>query len=124
MNQPSYAPDGYLWNDSQHTFAHEYLLPELEDVLTRVAPDPEHTRVLDLGCGNGAVTAWLARRGFEVLGVEPLSEGIERARAAHPDPEFSFAEQVRPLAKSMIAVARRPAEHSTTTRPKPGTSPT
>jgi 2-polyprenyl-3-methyl-5-hydroxy-6-metoxy-1,4-benzoquinol methylase len=41
-------------------------------------------RVLDLGCGEGAFAAELARAGAEVLAVDVAEEPLRRARAAHP----------------------------------------
>lgn len=37
-------------------------------------------RVLDVGCGAGLAAEALARRGFEVLGLDPAPEAIEAAR--------------------------------------------
>ncbi|WP_440989199.1 class I SAM-dependent methyltransferase [Haloarchaeobius baliensis] len=45
-------------------------------------------RVLDLGCGSGRVTAPLAERGFDVVGVDVSETMIEVAEALHPDVEF------------------------------------
>jgi 2-polyprenyl-3-methyl-5-hydroxy-6-metoxy-1,4-benzoquinol methylase len=39
-------------------------------------------RVLDLGCGNGAITASLSQAGFDVVGCDPSEEGIVVARRA------------------------------------------
>lgn len=39
MNQPAEDLRGYAWEDAHLTCAHEYLLPELEEVLTRAAAD-------------------------------------------------------------------------------------
>jgi 2-polyprenyl-6-hydroxyphenyl methylase/3-demethylubiquinone-9 3-methyltransferase len=44
--------------------------------------------VLDIGCGNGALTAILAEKGWEITGVDPSPEGIDIARAAHPTVRF------------------------------------
>lgn len=38
-------------------------------------------RVLDVGCGNGAMARLLARRGARVTGVDPQPHQIERAKA-------------------------------------------
>jgi SAM-dependent methyltransferase len=38
---------------------------------------------LDIGCGQGDTAAWLAARGFPVLGVDVARSAIARARAQH-----------------------------------------
>lgn len=42
-------------------------------------------RVVDLGCGNGALTRQLADRGYQVLGVDASPEQLALARQAYPD---------------------------------------
>lgn len=39
-----------------------------------------HPRVLDLGCGTGATTVYLAQQGFDVVGVDFTPIALERAR--------------------------------------------
>ena len=56
---------------------------------------PETTRVLDLGCGKGAVSINLARElGFHILGIdffEPfLAEAMEKARELGVEKLCSF----------------------------------
>lgn len=43
---------------------------------------------LDLGCGNGTLTAELAARGLDVVGMDASPEMIELARATHPELRF------------------------------------
>lgn len=45
-------------------------------------------RVVDLGCGNGALTRQLADRGYQVLGVDASPEQLALARQAYPDLTF------------------------------------
>lgn len=47
-------------------------------------------RILDLGCGNGALTAELAKNGAKVLGIDNSAEMIVKARFRYP--ELMFAE--------------------------------
>jgi len=42
-------------------------------------------RVLDVGCGEGAFAAELARAGVDVLGVDVAEEPLRRGRARHPE---------------------------------------
>lgn len=46
-------------------------------------------RVIDLGCGNGALTRELAARGYRVLGLDASPEMLAVARRAHPDLTFA-----------------------------------
>jgi ubiquinone/menaquinone biosynthesis C-methylase UbiE len=49
-------------------------------------------RVLDLGCGDGWMTAELAAHGAVPTGIEIASAAIDRARRHHPELEFRLAE--------------------------------
>ncbi len=56
-------------------------LPALEEPHVRNAlGDVRHLDVLDLGCGTGRHTAWLAAAGARVTGVDFSHEMLERAR--------------------------------------------
>ena len=55
------------------------------DAVVRLGP------VLDVGCGPGQVTAYLAERGLEASGVDLSPRMIEHARRLHPQCRFSVA---------------------------------
>lgn len=55
------------------------------DAVTDVGP------VLDVGCGPGTVTAYLADRGVDVSGVDLSPRMIECARQLHPHGTFSVS---------------------------------
>ncbi|TFG12820.1 class I SAM-dependent methyltransferase [Candidatus Thorarchaeota archaeon] len=42
--------------------------------------EPERLKAVDFGCGGGTSTCYLARLGFQVLGIDALPEAIEVAR--------------------------------------------
>ena len=46
---------------------------------------PAGGAVLDLGCGEGDVAAWLAAKGFPSVGVDIAPSAIARARARFPE---------------------------------------
>jgi 2-polyprenyl-3-methyl-5-hydroxy-6-metoxy-1,4-benzoquinol methylase len=45
-------------------------------------------RVVDIGCGNGALCRELARRGCEVVGCEPSADGVRLAQSSAPELAF------------------------------------
>jgi len=45
-------------------------------------------RIVDIGCGNGALCRELARRGYEVVGCEPSAEGVRFAQSSAPELVF------------------------------------
>ena len=55
------------------------------DAVTDLGP------VLDVGCGPGTVTAYLAERGVDVSGVDLSPRMIENARRLHPTCTFDVA---------------------------------
>ncbi len=45
-------------------------------------------RVVDIGCGNGALCRELASRGYEVAGCEPSADGVRLAKNSAPELVF------------------------------------
>lgn len=45
-------------------------------------------RALDVGCGSGRWSRWLAARGADVVGVDPTAAMLETARRLSPDVRF------------------------------------
>ncbi len=57
--------------------------PELVALIeSGLTPDTVGPRAIDIGCGSGADTVFLAEQGFEVVGFDLSSVAIEKARAA------------------------------------------
>lgn len=63
-------------------------------------------RVVDLGCGTGYLTAWLAERSGEVIGVDHSERMLEEARGSVPAAEFRQGElDALPLAEAEVHAA-------------------
>ncbi len=79
------------WNAQDYekgfSFVHRYG----EDVLGLVDAAPG-ARVVDLGCGNGALTAQLAERGYDALGIDASPDMVAAARELHPGLRFEQAD--------------------------------
>lgn len=79
------------WNGEAYTekfqFVHRYG-EELIDLLTPV----DGGFVVDLGCGNGALTQKLFDKGFDVLGIDASENMLEKARVLHPELDFMQAD--------------------------------
>lgn len=75
------------WNaekySSDFSFVHNYG----EDVVDLIDATNVKT-VVDLGCGNGAITKSLAEKGFFVIGIDGSEEMIEIAQKQYPDIKF------------------------------------
>ena len=60
----------------------------LRPVLERILGSGQGQSLIDLGCGNGALTASLTPRGFDLVGIESAEGGIRTAQATHPTLDF------------------------------------
>lgn len=75
------------WDAQGYTDGFSFVHRFGEDVLS-LLDAPEGSFVVDLGCGNGALTQKLAQRGYRVLGVDASPEMLAKARTLHPDLRF------------------------------------
>lgn len=82
---------------------HPWLKAAMDAFADTVAPIGP---VLDVGCGPGTVTAYLAERGIEVSGVDLSPRMIEHARRLHPHCTFTVgpATDFDPLPASLGGV--------------------
>jgi 2-polyprenyl-6-hydroxyphenyl methylase/3-demethylubiquinone-9 3-methyltransferase len=92
MEPPANMKFGWTYPPQQLSGSHCVLVPYLMQVLRRLAPEPTKFRVIDIGCGNGAVTNLIRERGFKnVEGIEPSEDGVEVAKRAFPELTVSRA---------------------------------
>ena len=79
-----YSEAGQLWGLEPNRF------------LVEVAEDLPRGSVLDLGCGQGRNSVWLASRGFEVTGLDlspvAVEQGARFAKDVGVDVEFAAAD--------------------------------
>lgn len=71
LGRARWALDAPLWGCWRNTESALGLLPERMDGMAAV----------ELGCGTGYVSAWMARRGAQVTGVDVSAEQLATARA-------------------------------------------
>ena len=81
------------WTFSGEAENHHYLVP----AVLRSLPPEKGLRLLDIGCGNGALSARLAQAGMKVTGIDFTLSGIDRARGSFPDLEFAAHDITEPL---------------------------
>jgi len=75
------------WNATQYDAKHAFVYEKAKGLVELLAPQAGE-RILDLGCGTGALTAEIAERGVEVLGVDRSEEMISQARRKFPPLKF------------------------------------
>jgi 2-polyprenyl-6-hydroxyphenyl methylase/3-demethylubiquinone-9 3-methyltransferase len=75
----------YPYEDCAGNSSHRYLYSAIQRGLSDL---PDKARVLDIGCGNGSLTAAWAKPGWDVAGVDPSESGIAHARSSHPGIAF------------------------------------
>ena len=85
--------DGYVdygYRSAVPCHVHSRILPAilrfLQPALSKASS--RRPRVLDVGCGNGALCGELLARGCDVVGIDLSVSGIEIARRTHPSGRF------------------------------------
>lgn len=77
----------WTFDDAEARGCANYVSPTL---FALVGALPGGTRVLDIGCGNGALAGLFIQRGCRVVGIDLSVPGVEIARAAHPTGRFEI----------------------------------
>lgn len=66
MSNDTNLVQDYGWDNSEPRCSQAYLSKPIVEVLRNL----KARRILDLGCGNGAVSHYLQSRGFSVVGCD------------------------------------------------------
>jgi SAM-dependent methyltransferase len=81
-----YDPFAWLYTQYWGDEFHKQALPVLDRlVLARI---PKKGRILDLCCGDGRITAHLAKRGYNLLGIDGSERMLTYAKHRSPKVEF------------------------------------
>ncbi len=81
----SLAAAEYIWEEGGTSHVHRLVKQPIVNLLKRHAA----SRVLDLGCGNGAFTNLLYQEGLNVEGFDGSASGVELARRNYAGINFS-----------------------------------
>jgi 2-polyprenyl-3-methyl-5-hydroxy-6-metoxy-1,4-benzoquinol methylase len=85
---------GYDWSKMDYELpSHSYLAPAVKAYLHSLPAEA----ILDLGCGDGRLTAELHNEGLPIEGVDFSRRGIEKARREHPDVTFHVQDIAEPF---------------------------
>jgi SAM-dependent methyltransferase len=79
-----YHQYGFADAQPEHTAA--YLFPMVASLLPTQTPG----RLLDVGCGNGALAGQMMQLGWRVVGIDLSEQGIAVARQHHPQGRFEL----------------------------------
>ena len=105
------------WNAAEYDAKHAFVYEKAKGLVKLLAPKAGE-RILDLGCGTGALTAEIAARGAEVLGVDRSEEMIAQARKKFPTLRFEVMD-ARELRFETDAVQDEAAEKTEKQIPHP-----
>jgi len=81
----------YSYADAELGHHHAYLTKPLLEMISESASlldNQRSLRILDIGCGNGSLSNFLAMNGYEVVGIEESESGVKFASHAFPDCRF------------------------------------
>lgn len=95
----SISSSEFLWEAAGFAEFHRWVLPIVHRWLEEIKP----SSILDIGCGNGAVTHWLSQRGYRVIGLDSSESAIQIAKNAYPDITFIKADLNSPLDKDLVS---------------------
>jgi trans-aconitate methyltransferase len=75
------------WDSARYQDQHSFVWRYGASLLDLLDPQPRE-RILDIGCGTGQLTAEIARRGAQVVGLDNSSDMLAAARKNFPELTF------------------------------------
>ncbi len=75
------------WDSALYDDRHSFVWKKVGDLIDLLDPRPGE-RILDLGCGTGHLTAQIATRGAEVVGLDGSVSMVAQARQNYPKLRF------------------------------------
>jgi len=75
------------WNANLYDDKHAFVFKYGEDLVSLLNPQ-QGEKILDLGCGTGYLSHYIAETGARVTGIDNSATMIEKARAAYPEVDF------------------------------------
>ncbi len=108
-NAPASAPGHQHWDPDRYARVARFVADLGMPVVDLLAPKPGE-RILDLGCGDGALTQKLAAMGVQVVGVDASAEQIAAAQRLGLDARVADAQDLR-LPPAFDAVFSNAALH-------------
>lgn len=106
----AYVTSSQIVTVSDPTASLKHRAPYLEKLIRDHIPADRQTRIIDLGCGDGAALYFLKRAGYEqVAGVDVSAEQVERAHQMGLQEVVegnlqSFIEQAKPASYDVVLV--------------------
>lgn len=91
MKETVEAAETGLWNPAAYGSGAKFVSELGREVADLLAPEPGE-RILDIGCGDGRLTEYIASRGAQMVGVDSSPEMVEAARALGVDARLCRAE--------------------------------
>lgn len=79
------------WDSALYDDRHSFVWKKAGDLIDLLDPQPAE-RILDLGCGTGHLTAQIAARGADVVGLDGSASMIAQARQNYPKLKFVLAD--------------------------------
>lgn len=79
------------WDSALYDDRHSFVWKSAADLVQLLNPLPGE-RILDLGCGTAHLTAQIAARGAEVIGLDSSASMIAQARQNYPKLKFLLAD--------------------------------